>query len=68
MLQCGYIDPDNGQGMGWTDVCLKWGCNKARLEVRPHRGFPAGLWTCPSCHASYGDAALVGPRCEEPAE
>lgn len=36
-----------------TDVCVKWGCDKAKLELRNK------FWTCPVCGSSYGSDAKL---------
>lgn len=39
------------QALAYTDVCLTWGCDKARL-VKVGR-----YWCCPTCGSSYGEHA-----------
>lgn len=50
------LDPDTGQGLGWSDTCRRWNCADARLQPVARRVESGTLvhWTCPRCEASYG--------------
>lgn len=48
-------DDCEDQGGMATDVCVKWGCDNALLELRGHN------WCCSNCGASYGEDAR-GPH------
>ena len=37
-----------------TEVCLKWGCDRSKLELMN------AYWTCPVCRSSYGAEAKTG--------
>jgi hypothetical protein len=39
------------QALAPTEVCIKWGCDKAPLVLLGR------FWTCPRCGSSYGEHA-----------
>jgi len=42
------------QALVSTEICVRWGCDKAKLELMNT------FWTCPVCRASYGAEAKIG--------
>lgn len=52
----GHLAAENGQGMGWSDTCEKFECQKweSGVAVAPLLQPLKGFWCCPGCRASYG--------------